>query len=237
MSDVVAQHWEEYSLLVDGYVRRISHDWDIYIPSEICSVIFEFYPKMDKWDKALIETGALSVNDNTNTVTFTNVKEYIWKNAFGKHRIKPQKYVPSNTAYTKNGKYNIIHSWRIKIIKARLEIINIGIVICSRFDKIRSAFNYKSDGYGIYVCHKTKYGPITSKYENINRGKMGLAFEEGDTVEVILLFKDNDYGNCCIGYRKNESEIEIAFDDLDVNEEYAVAVAMHQRGDCVQIVE
>ena len=238
MSDVVDKQWEKYSLLIDGYVRKLSHDWDIYIPSAICSVIFEFYPKMDKWDPELIDKEALSINDNDNTVTFTSSREYRWKNVFGRFRIKPKNYIPSNKKNDRiKGKYDIIQSWKIKIIKADLEIINIGVVICSQINKITSAFNYTGQGFGIYVCHKFKRGAITKKINEVNRGKMELEFKENDIVEVILLFKDNDYKNCCVGYRKDDTQIEIAFDDLDINEEYAVAVGLHQKFDCVQIMQ
>ena len=55
---------------------------------------------------------------------------------------------------------------------------------------------------------------------------MALKFAENDIAEVALLFKDDNYENCCVGYAKNGGIIEIAFDDLNINEEYALALLL-----------
>ena len=56
-------------------------------------------------------------------------------------------------------------------------------------------------------------------------------------MEIILFFQDNNYENCCIGFTKNGSDIEVAFDDLDINQSYAMAVAGDRLAITIQILE
>ena len=60
--------------------------------------------------------------------------------------------------------------------------------------------------------------------------------EKGYIIDVTLLSKNNDATKCCLGYRTEDGCIEQAFDQLDVNESYHVAVSFIAL-DCVQFVE
>ena len=210
-------------------------------------MLFIIFIQRQKWDTQAIDMTVFDVDDEFEAGTITCKSGGGWRNAYGKYHIKPKDYIRSFEQNNETNGYQIIHSWKIKIIKATILMMNIGVVICSKIESIEKmnrsqgfrmscAFNYKDAGYGVYLCFKTKYGPQTDKYET-NRGDMKLKFENGDIVEIVLLFKDHNYENCYVGYTKNGSEIELAFDDLDVNESYALAVAFHRINDAVEILD
>ena len=239
MSDVLNRNWDQYTLLIDGYVRKISVEVSIEIPPEICGIINQFYPKIDVWDKTLIKMDFMSIDDDTNTITSKKPNSG-FENVFGKYRVRPNNYIPSNMNEQRDG-YHIIYSWKIKLVKIYYGIINIGIVIGSKIKdvlgRMNEPFNYHGEGYGIYLFDKTVCGRITDKHKEITRHRMELKFEQDDIMEIILLFKDNDYENCCIGFTKNGSEIEIAADDLEIDEDYALAIAIYKPGNTIQILD
>ena len=250
MSDVYRRNWDRYTWLVYGYVGEFAELERVAIPAEICGIINEFYSKMDEWDKQqihFIDIDTTHFDDDTNIVKIEN-RETRWQNIYGKYRIKPKNYISffKNKKNQKHDdqKYEVIQSWKIRVIQNMIiPIINVGIVIASQIEAIEKdednihAFDYSNGGYGVQLFFKIKHGPKTQKYNSMNRGKMKLTFKKDDAIEITLLFKDSDYGNCCIGFRKNGSDIELAFDDLDINESYAVAVATYHPEVTIQMLE
>ena len=68
MSDVKASYSDEYLSLITGCIRNWSTDWDILVPKEISLVIYDFYPKADKWNTELIDKSRLTVDTNAQTL-------------------------------------------------------------------------------------------------------------------------------------------------------------------------
>ena len=228
MSDVI-KYDDEYSLLIDGFVREISLQFEVYIPTEIVSVIYDLYPKSDKWDQSLMND-KIMIDTESNSITRISTGGG-WENSYGKYRITPNKYNPSKLI--KREGYQIIHAWKIKLVSAYHLRINIGIAVESNLDSIAEnvAFNYRNKGYGIYPCLVHAYGV------NARGDAYKLKFAQGDIVEIILLFKHGKYGQCCLGYTANDSCIEIIFDDVNIDETYLVGVALNEKDDCVQLIE
>ena len=83
------------------------------------------------------------------------------------------------------------------------------------------------------------YGPVIDSSDGTLRGTLDwdMKFTKGDIVEILLFFEHDQYKHCCLGYRKSGRDIVIGFDDLNINEYYALGVAMWSQGDCVQIVQ
>ena len=209
------------------------------VPPEINGIIHQFYPKRDKWDKTLINMQYTKIDDDTNTITLTT-RNSGFENVFGEYRVRPKNFISANINEQKD-EYHIIYSWKIKLVKIYFGIMNIGVVISSKIENVlardKEPFNYHGEGYGIYLFDKTICGRINDKYRDLTRGRMELKFEQDDIVEIILLFKSNEYKNCCIGFTKNGSKIEIVADDLEIDEEYALAIALYKPEDTIQILD
>ena len=235
MSDVWKLNNDKYLFLINGYLKMCSIEFKLYIPSEISCVIYQIYPKKDEWDLQTIDN-KISVDSERNTVTMiANVPTGQWYNAYGKYRIIPRHYVVRSNLLMIRDKYKIIHSWQIKLEKIdKYRIVNCGIAVECNLCSIPGghAFNYNDKGYGIYLCMRTLFG--------IKKHGKGcdfvLDFEQGDIMEIILLFIDAEYDKCCIGFAKNGGEIEIAFDEVDIDKTYLVCVALHRMKDCVQLI-
>ena len=61
----------------------------------------------------------------------------------------------------------------------------------------------------------------------IKRCNLDMKFKKDDIIQVLLLFKDNNYKNCCLGFKQNGGDIKIAFDKLDINESYHIATSLY----------
>ena len=90
MSDVTTKDNEKYSLLIAGYIRRLSNVLEMDIPKEICFVIDDFYPKIDLWDMQFIDSSRFDVDEETQTLKCIAYDR--WNSAFGTSRIRPIDY-------------------------------------------------------------------------------------------------------------------------------------------------
>lgn len=224
MSEIKARYNEKYRLLIFGHIRNLSKVLNIEIPREICLVIHDFYPKLDEWDKSSIDNAIFNVDEETSMVKFIKVRKD-WNSAYGTIRIRPMDF---DALQIKNSgdEFVIIQTWKVKIVKVYEGIMIIGLVKSSQIKNVKHAFISEDRGYGIWGSERynnTTQGSTTERYN-----------KQGDIIEISLLFKD---GKCCIGYKKPDTEIEIAFTDLNKSEYYSLAVALYSEGDCIQIVE
>lgn len=235
MSDVKPRYSDKYSLLISGCIRKWSQDWNTLIPQEITLVIHSFYPKADKWNKEAIgdQFNRLCLDDETQTITF---KYDSWMSAFGTIQIRPKDFIPTNDNEDQetHDKIKIIHSWRVKVTLVDTnDALEVGVALCSKGFHVQRWFCNDKSGYSLSVAREQKYCPK----HGISPIGARIKFESGDIVEMSLLFNNNDFKKCCLGYRHPGQEIEIAFDDLDINEYYCLGVAFYVHSNAVQIVE
>ena len=186
----------------------------------------------------MIDDTRLIVDNETQTVTYDKAPDnsFGWISVFGTMQIRPKDHILSyNGSKVEHNQHLIIHSWKIKVNMKPEDWLEIGVVLCSEMRKVEKWFVDKNRGYSWSASSKFKYGPITSEHWEINRGTMPMSCSSGDIVEAVLLFKDDDFQHCCLGYRHPGEEIEIAFDDLNVDEHYSLACALFGHKTSVQI--
>ena len=187
MSDVVAKYKNEYALMIAGYIKQHSMIFDTDIPREICFIIYEFYQKIDEWDTESINKSTFTIHTDKRTLTYSTSNDYEWKSAFGRIQIKPIDYIP----WDSDSKDAIIHSWKVKIIKQNTGAIIIGV---TSGNKDSDELYTHMGGSGLYTRDGDTYGSHSVE------PTMDITFNQGETAEIVLLFKKMFY---YVRFRKN----------------------------------
>ena len=114
----------------------------------------------------------------------------------------------------------------------------VGVISESNISKVQDVFCCKKCGYGVYGNNMQKYYEQNEIDKHLNGDTLkDIIIKENKVIEVILLFKKNEYDYCCLGYRNyGNYDIEIAFDKLNVNDIYHIAVSIWDWQDCVSFV-
>eukprot|EP01084_Bolivina_argentea_P019151 35617_1 len=222
--------------LVFGYIRQLQLTIlkCVNFPASIYNICLLFYQQMDEWDASISEISqGITINSNNKRAIRSIERTRPWLNAFGKQTILPNDYI--KIAMQAKNQQTIIKSWRLKIVemgKEKYDGIFTGIISDSKINGFREfgdyfCANYKQGGYGLYGNH---IYPKKQKTLNI-RVKMN------DVLEVILLLQKNKKNcDCCLAFRKGTENVEIAVNNLDMNEKYRIAVAFYKQNDCVELL-
>eukprot|EP01084_Bolivina_argentea_P190858 327866_1 len=224
---------QQYQILVEGYVRQLSKSINIIIPTDIIPIIYSFYPRLDNFNEKLSEGFKFDVKEHTMKRLPTEVRS--WRNGYGIHEIIPKEFINYCKNKNSNSEYDIIKVWRIKFIKLKeSKFIMVGVIANSKIELVNDYFCCAGYGYGIYGSTSQTFHHYHS-HRDSEWKTLNIKFDIKQIMEVILLFKGKDYTHCSLGYRSN-GDIEIAFEKLDINEAYHVAIGMWSNHDCIQLV-
>ena len=228
----IIRHGEEsQEFLVYGFMRRI--DIDQEIPEDIKQLCLSFYRILrDKWNPA-ISNSSLKINNETGEIYVADGYDS-WKNAFGSFIIKK----------------GDIQTWKIKITNdsshqwgIRDRHVSFGVI------------EYKSNNQLFYrnmtqnaFCNCDEESAINNAYAySTNRGDLmcsddyrisyGTGCQKDDILSMTLDLQqteNNHYGTLSFGL--NDKSLGIAFDDIDINKKYCLALAIYYSDD-LQLIE
>lgn len=244
MSDVAEKYEDKYSsLLIAGYARELLLTFDIHVPQIICVLICDYCPRVDAWDLKSIDETKFIVNQSNNILKYIGRVYSGWFSAYGTQQIKPKDYLQNTTTIRNNDEdsdimyMHIFHRWKIQIIPGYSRHSMIFGVIDSLHPREDELF-CNSYGYGVYDKDGYKYCSFQNNYPHSHDSNLDVTWSEGDIAEVILLFKDDDYKHCCVGYRNpgKENLIKVAFHKLSIDLSYSLAVSMCREDSEIQII-
>jgi len=118
------------------------------------------------------------------------------------------------------------HNWKIRINQTQNGWITIGVSYQNDPQRNTEKYNFTTDqmGFGYYLCDgekctNGKWEPYTSKKNYVS----------GDVIDVCVDLRSE---NGTLSF----NDFGIAFDDLNINEEYRLAVYIETEGDSVTIL-
>ena len=204
--------------MVNGYIRE--SDQEMLFPSELIQECFSFYFILnDEWDYNKINPAVLTINKETN-----EIKCGIWNSPRG---------LPMPFGSITVGKGDI-QSWKIRVIELsdisqehafiHKEFVFLGICEVSAAIKLKDDPEDKPFTY--YGCgYASVHNLVVSGPENKSK-EYGIEWKDGDIIEMILDMTHSEYG--VLSYKVNGEDQGIAWDDIDLSEEYCMALMVQQ---------
>eukprot|EP01084_Bolivina_argentea_P299087 515525_1 len=216
-----------HELCVCGYIRK--HCIEYEVPQEVQQLCVSMYSTIiDQWNGKIFDK-ELQFDTNNNTA-YLPLSETVngWCHAFGSLKIiKGQSQLWKFKANTRMPNINK-HSEKNEIM--------IGIIDANQIEKLCDVFNFNAfthtyNGYGIYGISGYKYnGRSIKKYaKKINR-------EHVITMCLDMTQKQNkNYGS--LSYKINDKNYGVAFDKIDINKTYCMAVVMYYPKESIKILK
>eukprot|EP01084_Bolivina_argentea_P001345 2491_1 len=206
-------------LCVFGFIR--THCIGFTIPYDLQQICFKMYMILvDEWDINKANKQIL-VNKSTKKVIINNNTEGTWYNAFGATTIKKGE----------------IYTWRFIIKHNNINdngvAIFIGVIETYKISsEMRSFFaNSKNSGYAFYTWHGSKYSP---REYSVEYGPKAIS---NDTITMTLDMTQDKNTNALLSFEVNNKEYGIAFKDMDIDQQYSMAVSLYDIEDDIQLIE
>ena len=195
-------------ILVDSYV--MTHSYHIYVPRELIQLILDFFKDDEIWHPHNIEM----MRQLKVTVTDTYIERYDtsnkWSHIFGNCIIK----------------YGEIKQWKLKILKTNFNDVYaiFGIVDINEIDQVNNEneFTYSCiDAFAIYGYNGNKIGGDLQE---------SIPFTKSLRLnDIITMELDMTTLNCTLKYWINNEFCGVAFENIDSNQHYKLAVAIHDQ--------
>ena len=202
MASYIERRKDLAELCVHGFIRLHCTAYDI--PQELQQLCLSMYFIIIDRFSINLSNNNLEFDMNNNTM---NKEDATWKTAYGEMRIQK----------------GDIKVWRIKLLKN----VNIflGVISCDEIIKT-SIFVFKPQSFGIFARNGRKFS------RECECGWLGKEYANGcdpDTENVIAIILDmtckDNKKNATLSYKINDEECGIAFDSINVNKSYSLALS------------
>ena len=211
---------ESHTLCVYGYVRECCSLYKILIPDELIQICFVLYfIKSDCWNALL-----------------GNARDFEFKN---ENRIAKQ---VGNNGWTNLYGSIIVRKGDIQIWKLMRccddDLIHnhgvLGIMASTHSKTISNAYFTKAtkEAHAISMLTGTLQGSEYNKKSSWRHD--GSSIYKGDTITMTL---DMTKENVTLSYKINEKDLGVAFNNIDIDKEYCLALSVYWTGDAYEIIE
>ena len=208
--EIRAQFDPSVELFISGFIRK--QKYQKRIPEELTLLILAFYFEREQFGT---HSDYFSVEGIKRDIIISEDEEDCYHIGYGTVIIDMTKET------------NIIYEWTLKIVQLS-DAAAIGI--CTLYDALDTYLFVKgvfseSSCYGLH-CDGSKHAP----HERL-RDDTGLDYGTGDIIILKLNTKDKS-----VSFEKSDQDQVVLFEDIDIRDDYHIAVCLGSFEDSMQIL-